>query len=369
MMRRALIVAAVACIPGLAAAQSTAFTYQGELKNAGNPASGPHDIRFKLFDAASGGAQIGSTVCVDNVQVTGGRFTATIDFGQQFANVSARHLEVEVRADSGLDCSNTGGYTTLSPRQSITPAPRAAAANTAFSLSSPDGSPQSSLLVDNEGRVGIGTSTPQVALHVRALQTGPTPGEGLRIQGTLSTPANQAYATFHNAAGALIGYVGDGGSANNVELSSQVGDVRIFTAAGPVLNTTAGGDVGIGTTTPAATLDVRGDVKLGSSGQLFASAGAENLRIVRGLVQADGTIAQGTGFTVSHPATGDYIITFSPAFASAPTVTASTGNNERTNTASWSSIFAGTATIRVNCPSLGSGGCNRDFSFIAIGPR
>src|SRR5690349_16533133 len=36
------------------------FTYQGRLTNGGNPASGPYDFVFTLFDAASAGNQISS---------------------------------------------------------------------------------------------------------------------------------------------------------------------------------------------------------------------------------------------------------------------------------------------------------------------
>ncbi|MCX6922056.1 MAG: hypothetical protein NT154_02375 [Verrucomicrobia bacterium] len=79
-------------------------------------------------------------------------------------------------------------------------------------------------------------------------------------------------------------------------------------------------NVGIGTATPAAKLDVRGDVKLGSTGQYFATGGAENLRILRGIVRPDGTIYDGSGFTVAHTGTGTYTITFSPAFADTPSL-------------------------------------------------
>src|SRR5262249_44190174 len=53
----------------------TAFTYQGRLEDSGSPASGLHDLRFRLFDATSGGAQVGATICADNVNVVGGLFT------------------------------------------------------------------------------------------------------------------------------------------------------------------------------------------------------------------------------------------------------------------------------------------------------
>jgi len=79
--------------------------------------------------------------------------------------------------------------------------------------------------------------------------------------------------------------------------------------------------VGIGTTTPGAALDVRGDVKLGSTGQYFATGGAENLRIVRGIVQPTGAIYNGTGFTITRNSAGNYTISFSPAFADTPSLT------------------------------------------------
>lgn len=40
----------------------TAFTYQGRLVDAGNPAAGVYDFQFRLFDAAGGGSQIGGTL-------------------------------------------------------------------------------------------------------------------------------------------------------------------------------------------------------------------------------------------------------------------------------------------------------------------
>jgi hypothetical protein len=52
-----LLIALTAAAPSLA--QSTAFTYQGRLNNGGNPAGGRHDLRFTLFNVASGGSPIG----------------------------------------------------------------------------------------------------------------------------------------------------------------------------------------------------------------------------------------------------------------------------------------------------------------------
>ncbi len=241
-----------------ALAQSTAFTYQGQLKSNGTPASGLHDFRFRLYDSPNGSSQIGSTRCFDAVSVTNGTFSVELDFGQLFASTAPRHLEIFVRREIGQPCTDDFGYVLLSPRQLLSAAPRALSANSAFALAAPDGSPSNALIVDDDGRVGLGIAAPFAALHIQSQQSGPNPGEGLRIQGTLPTPANQAYASFFNGAGSLMGYVGDGGSANNVELASQLGDARLVSAAGTVLTASASGNVGIGNTNPGGRLDIQG---------------------------------------------------------------------------------------------------------------
>ena len=99
-------------------AVGTAFTYQGRLTDGGSPANGEYDFLFKLYDAATGGG--GFLVIKDNTTVTDGLFTVELDFGSGHFTGEARYLEIAVRpgASSGL-------YTTLSPRQALTPAPYA----------------------------------------------------------------------------------------------------------------------------------------------------------------------------------------------------------------------------------------------------
>lgn len=117
---------------GAALAQplTTAFTYQGELRSSGTLAEGMHDLRFRLYDAATGGNQVGSTVCSDNVALSEGRFTVVLDFGSQFAG-QQRFLEIDARADTGLGCGDATDFVPLTPRQPLTAAP-----NAVFSLTS-----------------------------------------------------------------------------------------------------------------------------------------------------------------------------------------------------------------------------------------
>ncbi|MCA9294332.1 MAG: tail fiber domain-containing protein [Phycisphaerales bacterium] len=118
---------AYVCAPIAQAQTSTAFTYQGRLTNGGLPANGTFDVRFRLLTASSGGAQLGGTQCFDQVAVSKGIFTLTLDFGAQF-NGATRWLEVSVRQDAVTGNCSTGAFTTLSPRQAVTGAPQSAIA-------------------------------------------------------------------------------------------------------------------------------------------------------------------------------------------------------------------------------------------------
>jgi hypothetical protein len=50
-----LVCSLVLLFAGVAQAQTTAFTYQGKLTDAGNPANGNYDLQFKLFDTPTVG--------------------------------------------------------------------------------------------------------------------------------------------------------------------------------------------------------------------------------------------------------------------------------------------------------------------------
>ena len=97
-----------------------AITYQGWLQQNDVAVEGLCDLNFSLFDSAIDGAQIGSTLARANHTVTGGYFTVSdLDFGAVFTG-AARWIEVAVRCPAG-----NGDFTTLIPRQPLTPAPYA----------------------------------------------------------------------------------------------------------------------------------------------------------------------------------------------------------------------------------------------------
>jgi len=119
--RRWLFSELVFCVIFLAAsvtfAQTTEFTYQGKFPETGGTASGNYQMEFRLFDAATAGAQIGATISLPAVPVTKSVFSVNLDFGVTAFPGADRFLEVATRKTSNEP------FTLLGPRQKITSAP------------------------------------------------------------------------------------------------------------------------------------------------------------------------------------------------------------------------------------------------------
>ena len=103
---------------GVSHAQGTAFTYQGRLNTTNGPANGNYDLTFKLWNASSGGSQIGSIITASGLIITNGLFISTLDFGGAF-NGTSYWLEIGVRTNGAPL------FTTLPQRQALTPTPYA----------------------------------------------------------------------------------------------------------------------------------------------------------------------------------------------------------------------------------------------------
>jgi hypothetical protein len=102
-----------------AAAQGTAFTYQGSLSADAAPANGFFDFEFKLYTNATGaGTQVSSNLTQTNIGVTNGLFTTALNFGDVFTGDDT-WLAVAVTTNGGTN------FTTLNPFQELTPTPYA----------------------------------------------------------------------------------------------------------------------------------------------------------------------------------------------------------------------------------------------------
>ena len=86
--------AAVALGPG--------FAFQGQLadEDSGAPLAGPCDLRFGLYDAATGGSKLGE-VQRDNVEVVNGIFAVNLNFDPTLFSGDGRWLHMEVRCPAG----------------------------------------------------------------------------------------------------------------------------------------------------------------------------------------------------------------------------------------------------------------------------
>jgi hypothetical protein len=410
-----------------------------------------YDFTFQAFDAPAAGSSIGGTASVNGVGVTNGLFTALVDLGGGPFTGPPRWLQIRVSTNGA------GSFTTLTPRQPLTPTPYAIYAQAAgtvtngaiasaqlaansvaagniqnstitagkiasgqvvkslngltdavsltqganvtintvgnsLQISAPAGglnlpfsgtasSTGSVFTIANSGpgaagaflgKVGVGTVLPAALLHAK----GPAPV--LILQDTASVADQAGYVTFWNATPSETGWVGYGTSGNpdlSVVNVRPSGDIVLYTLSGPTLIATAGGNVGIGTATPAAKLEVRGDIRLGPSGQFRATSGEENLRIVRGVVTmtqccVPPIISAGSGFTVSRFGNGFFSIRFATEFSGTPTMTVicrkSVGTGEAFATTE--NVTVSGAHVFTYVPSIDSQ-FDRSFDFIAIGPR
>ncbi len=99
--------------------------------------------------------------------------------------------------------------------------------------------------------------------------------------------------------------------------------------------------------------------------------GGEALRVVRGVVQADGDIESGSGFTVLHPAAAFYQLNFDPPFGDRPSVVVTQRSSSPTpfttdNCVVTSATFSA-SQVTIKCGDGDGNDAARMFSFIAIG--
>ncbi|MHC4694726.1 MAG: hypothetical protein ACYS67_18465, partial [Planctomycetota bacterium] len=229
----------------------TAWTYQGRLMDANDPADGLYDFEFRLFDDPCAGTQQGGTIEVNDLDVTVGYFTVELDFGSDVFNGNARWLETTVAQGDGSD-----PYT-LRPRFEVTAVPYALQTRGIF--------------VDGNENVGIGTDNPEYDLDVQG-------SEGtLRVKGVNTSYPNgqlilEAYQSSGNRDPVIHFRDGDGtalaeihsahegpGKPVNFEINNhQNGYMAFRTNSTEYVRIDADGNVGIGTTSPTSRMDVLG---------------------------------------------------------------------------------------------------------------
>lgn len=132
MKRIALFLTSVLALASTALSQTTAFTYQGQLRSNNAPANGNFDLQFSVFAAASGGTALTTAISNPTVPVSNGVFSVLLDFGSAAFTGADRYLEVGVRP-----AGDVNARTILAPRQLIASTPYAIRAGTSTNVTGP----------------------------------------------------------------------------------------------------------------------------------------------------------------------------------------------------------------------------------------
>ncbi len=236
-------------IAGTPTPVGTTFTYQGQLKHHGVPVNGLIDARFSLWSHLTSTDpvdRVGDMVSIGTIAVSNGLFSVPLDFGSAAFNGDARWLQVEIRENGDPN----GPYTSLVPREPITPSP--------YSLQT------RGIFVDASGQVGIGTQSPQAQLEVASAGS-----DGLLISG-----GNEQTLAFADAEGLTATMSSLHGDLTFRPDGNMFGDPLV------VMLGDGNGKVGIGKADPAAKLDVQGSWD-GENGQLTLRGGDATLRLIQ----------------------------------------------------------------------------------------
>jgi hypothetical protein len=200
----------------------TGFTYQGQLTAAGSPYSGSADLRFSLYDGPNGSANLIDALEIVGAAVQNGVFTEHLPFASSIFDGSPRWLEIEVVTPS---VGGGGSYIALTPRQPINPAPYALHA-----LNAPFVPSGSNVLFNSGGSVVVETAADST--------------------GFMHSDGATSIATFVGAEGGWLGTL----SESNLNFFTGGGQASLVNT--PKMALATNGNVGIGTSTPAAKLDI-----------------------------------------------------------------------------------------------------------------
>jgi len=240
---------------------STAISYQGRLDAGGQAFDGTADMVFELYDAESGGSPVGSPAVLNGVPVAQGLFQVELDFGAQ-------------PYDAGLWLQLSVDGQALTPRQRLRAAPLAVHA-----LSDATAAGTGLELVGTELSIGSGFRLPQFcsegevvklagsgewdcAVDESANYTGSVP---VQVDGTeISLVPGSVSNTFIAPLTLTDGQIAPDARIDPVKIDGTAATLsgdQVFDNG--TLSIDAGQDrIGIGTSQPEATLDVRGDIEL-----------------------------------------------------------------------------------------------------------
>jgi hypothetical protein len=199
------------------AAPSTTITYTGQLLTAaGVPVSnGTYDFQFSLFNASTGGAQVGSTLSVTSVPVEDGVFYVQLSFGTTAFTGTTLYIQTAYRVHP---TSGSPGYTVQSPRHLVPTSSYADYAAVSGSTQALQG-----LSVDkaapSTGQVLTWTGSTWMA-QTLAAGTSYTAGAGLELTGHAFSIAPGGVTSSMLAGGSVVSSALAPGSVRSADLAA-----------------------------------------------------------------------------------------------------------------------------------------------------
>ncbi len=246
---------AVASLSGAwAQGVAQAFTYQGSLRQGGNPVTNPSQpMTFRIYNALTGGTLLWNSGAI-TVNVQNGLFTVQLNAPATVWTGADRFLEIQV------------GSTTLSPRVRINPTPYANTATLLNMFQSGTTNPDRMVITHSPGFTdwGLQYRDSDDSFHflgggVSMFRVGLFDGR-VEIPGTLRIPT-----------GAAAGRVLTSNASGDASWQDLPAGASAWTVSGTNIYNSNTGNVGVGTNNPTVKLEVKGGLLVDSS--------AGNLRI------------------------------------------------------------------------------------------
>ncbi len=242
----------------------TTMSYQGILRGPdGLALTGSYTMTFRIYASSVTTETLWSEQHTD-VTVRDGHFSVLLG--------SYTPLNTATFASSERFIGVTvAPYDEMLPRQRFASTPYTFYAQRANGLAAADGDPADAVSVDDAGNVGVGTTTPTQKLDVNGnvnvsgnVSASGNVNAGGKIGLGTAPAANFAFRSYSNGiwgGGVAAGY--DSATVVMGELAdvAQIGGHNAdLTAWRDLAINSGGGNVGIGTTTPAQKLDVNGNI-------------------------------------------------------------------------------------------------------------